>query len=106
MPINAQEARDLLQTLAVNHAADSAQHGFDHASRVARLKVNSWQADVIRGAVDIRAANNPPELRVLMADPKVAVIFLPQSAMVTADIIDRICSESALNKMIIWETND
>ena len=106
MTINAQEARDLLQTLAVNHAADYARHGFDHASRVARLKVNSWQADIIRGAADIRPANNPPELRALMADPNVALIFLPQSAMVTADIIDRICSESALSKTIIWETND
>lgn len=106
MTINTQEARDLLQTLAVNHAADSARHGLDHASRIGRLRVNSWQADVIRGASDIRAANNPPELRVLMADPSAAVIFLPQSAMVTADIIDRICSESALAKTIIWETND
>lgn len=106
MPINAQEARQLLETLAIQHAADTARHGYDNASRVARLKVNSWQAEIIRNAQEIKAAHNPPELRALMRDPDVAVIFLPQSAMVTAEIIDGICSESALNKTIIWETND
>lgn len=106
MPINASEARELLETLAVNHAADQSQHGLQHASRLARLKVNSWQADMIRGSSEIRTANNPPELRALMGDPEPAVIFLPQSAMITAEIIERICAESSLNKMIIWETND
>jgi hypothetical protein len=106
MTINANQARELLETLAVNHAADGAQHGLQHASRLARLKVNSWQADIIRGTQEIKTANNPPELRALMGDPEPAVIFLPQSAMITAEIIERICSESSLNKMIIWETND
>lgn len=106
MTINAQEARDLLETLAINHAADSARQGYDHASRIGRLKVNSWQAEILRNAHDIRAANNPSELRALMGAPEVAVVFLPQTAMVTAEIIDRICSESSLSKTIIWETND
>lgn len=106
MPINAQEARELLETLAIGHAADKSQQGLDNASRVARLKVNSWQADIIRNAPDIRVANNPPELRARMADPEGYVIFLPRSAMITAEIIERICSESVLNKMIIWETDD
>lgn len=106
MPINASEARELLETLAVNHAADKSTHGLQHASRLARLKVNSWQADIIRSSPEIKTANNPPELRALMGDPEPAVIFLPQSAMITAEIIERICSESSLNKMIVWETND
>lgn len=106
MTISANEARELLETLAVSHAADKSTHGLQHASRLARLKVNSWQADMIRGSSEIRTANNPPELRALMGDPEATVIFLPQSAMITAEIIERICSESSLNKMIIWETDD
>lgn len=106
MTINAQEAKDLLQTLALNHATDGARHGFDHATRIARLKPGSWQADVLRNAADAEVANNPPELRALMAKPETVVIFLPQSAMITAEIIDRICAEASLSKMIIWETND
>ena len=106
MTISAHEAQELLETLAINHAASGAQHGLQHASRVARLKVNSWQADMIRGSSEIKTANNPPELRALMGDPEPAVIFLPQSAMITAEIIERICSESSLNKMIIWETDN
>jgi hypothetical protein len=39
-----------------------------------------------------------------MQKPETAVIFLPQTAMVTAEIIERICIESPLAKMIIWET--
>jgi hypothetical protein len=105
MPINAKDASELLKTLAVSHAAQSAQHGLQHASRLARLPVGSWQADVIRNAPDIKAANNPPELRTLMQNPDVAVIFLPRTAMVTAEIIERICAESPLNKMLIWETD-
>lgn len=106
MPISAHEAHELLETLAVNHAAGKATHGLQHASRVARLQVNSWQADILRGSSEIKTANNPPELRELMKNPEPAVIFLPQSAMITAEIIERICSESSLNKTIIWETND
>ncbi len=106
MQVNAEQARELLESIAVSTAADKAQHGLQHASRLARLKVSSWQADIIRNAPDIRAATNPPELRALMADPSAAVIFLPESAMITAEIIERICSESAQSKMIIWENND
>lgn len=104
MQMNAKDARELLETLAVHHAADKLQHGLQHGSRIAKLEVNSWQADIIRNSPDIRTAQNPTELRVLMEDPGAAVIFLPRSAMVTADIIERICAEAPLNKMIIWET--
>jgi hypothetical protein len=106
MQVDAKEARELLETLAMNEAADFSQQGMQHASRLAKLKVNSWQADIIRGANDIAQAENPAELRGLMEDPDVAVIFLPQSSMVTAEIIERICAKSVLNKMIIWETDD
>lgn len=106
MTINAQQTQELLETLAIQQAVDTAPHGFDHASRVGRLKVNSWQADIIRKAQEIPAATNPSELRALMAKQDAPLIFLPQSAMITSEIIDRICSESSFGKTIIWETND
>jgi hypothetical protein len=105
MEVNAQEARQLLESVAISHAADKSQQGLQHASRLARLQVGSWQADVIRNSPEIRSANNPPELRALMADRDVAIVFVPQSAMVTAEIIERTCAESSFNKLIIWEDN-
>ncbi|MBI1215459.1 MAG: hypothetical protein GC185_06550 [Alphaproteobacteria bacterium] len=106
MQVDAKDAKELLETLALNHAAEFSLHGEQHASRVAKLAVSSWQAEIIRASNDIAQAENPEELRSLMADRDCAVIFLPQSAMVTAEIIDRICRESTFDKMIVWETND
>jgi hypothetical protein len=104
MKMSAQEANEILETLALSHAADKSQHGLQHGSRIARIEVNSWHADKIRNS-EVSTANNPAELRALMENPDAAVIFLPQTAMVTAEIIERICAEAPLNKMIIWETN-
>ena len=106
MQVNAKDAKELLETLALNHAAEFSRQGQQHYSRVAKLAVNSWQADIIRASSEIAVAENPVELRRLMEEPAPAVIFLPQSAMVTSEIIERICAEAVLNKMIIWETND
>lgn len=105
MSTNAEEVRDILRTLAVHQAADESETGAHHASRVARLQVNSWQAEIIRHSNEIATANDAAELRSLMADRDTAVIFLPQGAPVTAEIIDRICVESPFDKMIIWESN-
>lgn len=105
MKTKPEEIRDILRTLAVHQAADESELGAQHASRVAKLQVNSWQAEIIRNAQEIKSANDAQELRSLMEDRDAAVIFLPQSAPITAEIIDRICAESPFDKMIIWETN-
>jgi mannitol-1-phosphate/altronate dehydrogenase len=104
MPVNNHEAKDILETLAFQTAAESAQQGRQHYSRIARLPAGSWQAELIRESRDVTTADSAEALRRVMAKPEVAVIFLPQTAFVTGDIIERICSESPLSKMIIWET--
>ena len=103
--ISAEDAREILETLAVQDAADTARHGMQHGSRIARLQVSSWQAEIIRHSPEIKLARTPVEFRALMEDPAAHVIFLPQDAFITAEIIDRICAESPFNKMVIWETN-
>ncbi|MDP2204696.1 MAG: hypothetical protein Q8K65_00135 [Alphaproteobacteria bacterium] len=104
MPVNAQEAKDILETLAFQTAAEGAQQGRQHYSRVAHLPAGSWQAELIGRSPDVTTADSAETLRAAMGQPDVAVIFLPQTAFVTADIIERICCESPLSKMIIWET--
>lgn len=105
MNAKAEEVRDILRTLAMHQAADESELGVQHASRVARLRVNSWQAEIIRHSHEIKTANDAAELKSLMADRDTDVIFLPQSAPITSEIIERICAESPFDKMIIWETN-
>lgn len=104
MQVNQKEARELLETLAFQEASESALHGKQHASRIARLPVDSWQAEIIRQSSDIVIAESAESLRAAMQKPETVVIFLPQTAMVTGEIIERICAENPLAKMIIWET--
>jgi hypothetical protein len=104
MEANAKNMGEILKTLAIHQAADRAAHGVQHGSRIARIEVGSWQAEIIRASSEIRSALDSDTLRALMGDRNIAVIFLPQEALVTAEIIDRICYESPFNKMIIWES--
>lgn len=106
MPVTQQQAREILETLAFQDAAETAHQGRQHFSRLARLAAGSWQADMIRQSADVHTADSAETFRAAMAQPDVAVIFLPQTAFVTADIIERVCRESPLSKMIIWETGD
>jgi len=105
MNMNAKNIKNILEHLALQAAGDSAQHGPDHGSMVCRLPANSWQADIIRKSSDMPQALNPMELRRAMQDPALPVIFLSREAIVTREVIDRICTENPLNKMIIWETD-
>lgn len=104
MQVQKKEAMELLETLAFQEAAEGALHGRQHASRIARLPAGGWQAEMIRQATDVVVVENAESLRVAMEKPETVVIFLPQTAMVTAEIIERVCAESPLAKMIIWET--
>lgn len=103
MSVNSRQAQEILETLAFQEAAESAQHGRQHYSRLARLPAGSWQSDMIRQSADVVVAESPETLRSAMVRPETAIIFLPHTAFVTAEIIERICSESPLSKMIIWE---
>lgn len=103
MQVNAQYMRDVLQTLALHEATDSASLGMNHGSRIARIQPKSWQAEIIRKTVDLKSAMDPAEFKALMDNADVPVIFLPHEAFITAEIIDGICRESPFNKMVIWE---
>ena len=94
---------ELLETLAFQEAAEGALHGRQHNSRIAHLPADGWQAEMIRQATDVVIVEDAESLRAAMEKPETVVIFLPQTAMVTAEIIERICAESPLSKMIIWE---
>lgn len=106
MSVNPQQAKEILETLAFQEAAETAQQGRQHYSRLARLPAGSWQAELIRQSPEVTVADSAETLRSAMGKPDVAVIFLPQTAFVTAEIIERVCSESPLSKMIIWETGE
>ena len=91
----------ILEHLALQAAGDSGSQGLDHGSMICRLPVKSWQADVIRKTPDIPQALNPAELRKVMQSPDAAIIFVPEEAIVTEDVLDRICAENPLNKTVM-----
>lgn len=103
--MKARQAQEILETLAFHEAAGCSQAGTRHASRLARVPVKGWQADVIRRADSVRVAATPEELRAAMADSAVVTVFLPEAAMVTGEIIERACIDSSSSKMIVWETD-
>ena len=105
MDVNAKDVSSILEHLALQSAADSGAQGLDHGSTICRLPVKSWQADIIRKTPNMPQALNPAELRRAIQDPEVTVIFVPEEAIVTRDVIDRICVENSLRKMIVWETD-
>lgn len=101
-----QHQQEILEVMAFQEAAGRAQHGLCHRSRLCRLPVGSWQADMIRRAARMVQAQTPADFRLAMQNPEAPVVFLASGAMVTSEIIERICVESPLGKMIVWETDE
>lgn len=96
------EAQELLETMVFQQlAGDCAQKG---GSRLAKVRRASWQADILRQSKEVLIVESAEKLREAMGSSSTPVIFLPQTAMVTLPIIERICTESALDKFVIWET--
>lgn len=104
MNMNSIDTNKILEHLALQRAADFAQQGIDHGCMICRLPAGSWQADIIRRTPHMPQARNPMEFRRVMKDPGMPIIFLSREAILTSEVIDRICIENPLNKMIIWET--
>jgi hypothetical protein len=100
------DVNQLLENLAFLDAADTGRQGTRHGSRVARVIPGSWQADIIRESASVETVFNPSELKAAMGKQDIAIIFLPQTAMITAPLIDEICATSPFDKTIIWETDD
>lgn len=105
MKISDKQQQDILEVMAFQEAAERAQQGLCHRSSICRLPVGSWQADMIRQAQTEDLVTTPADLRHAMENPDRAIIFLSHEAMVTEEIIERICVESSLGKMIVWETD-
>jgi hypothetical protein len=105
MNASARDTKRILEHLALQRAADSARHSADYGSRICRLPAGSWQADIIRRNDAMPQARDPAEFRRAMKDPARPIIFLSREAVVTWDVIERICAENPLNKMVIWETD-
>lgn len=95
---------DVLELLAMQEAAGSMWRG-SHGSRLCLLKKGSWQAKVLRGSSRLPKAKTPAELRRAMKITAAPVVFLPCEAILTAEAIGRICTESSLDKTIVWERN-
>lgn len=93
----------LLDGLALQDAVETALQGADHASRICRLPAGSWQARVLAERDVIPKAYTPGDLRKMMADPEVKIIFVPSSAILPLETIELICTESALAKTVIRE---
>lgn len=98
------DTQAVLKTLAFYDAADRALQGETHGSKIAKLPAESWQAGVIRSAADTVIVSNPAAMRAALADPDTVVIFVPATAVLTPEFINRACTESALDKTIILET--
>lgn len=100
--LNPEEARELMETSAFQQVAETATRGLTHGSRRAHVSCGSWQASFISKAKDT-SAETPEELRKAMENLAAVVIFLPQTARVATEIIERICADSPLEKFIVWE---
>jgi hypothetical protein len=103
--MSAEDIGRILELLALQGVSEGACRGPDHGSTICRLPVKSWQADILRTAPDVPQALDPMGLRKAMQDPGMPIIFVPEEAIVTREVIERICVENPLNKMIIWETD-
>jgi len=95
----------MLAHLALQKATEGAHQSASHGSTLCRIPKGSWQADTIRKSADMPQAHSPMDLRQMTQDPAMPVIFVPADAALTLDAIERICAESPLNKMIIWEAD-
>jgi len=105
MNVNAKNVTRILEHLALQNATDHLQHGVEHGCMICSLPIRSWQADMIRNNPHMPEVHNPSEFRRAMKDPAMPVIFVPDTAIMTPDALERICRENPLNKMIIWERN-
>ena len=90
MNIAVKDMDKILEHLALQSSGDMASKGMNHGSTICRLPLKSWQAEILRSMKEMPQAMNPMELRRLMQNPDMPVIFVPHDAMVTRDIIDRI----------------
>jgi hypothetical protein len=97
------KTEELLENMALQFATQRAEPGLHHGSRVGRIPVGCWQARLLADKPEIFKAMSPQQFREAMENPDVPVIFLPREAVMTLEVMERICHETPLNKMVIWE---
>lgn len=101
-----EERRDVLESVALEAAAQKARRSGGHGSRLARLPAGSWRAQVIRDAAATLVAYTPQSLRDAMTQREGYVVFLPRDAIVTEDVIEKICASSPFDKLVVWENGN
>lgn len=106
--MTAQSTKDLnlyevLETLAFQQTAQSSKLAGAHNSRLARVLPDSWQARLFSGKPELRHVTSMRDLEAAMVEPNTPVIFIPDSVTIDASAIDRICTASGQDKIIIWE---
>jgi hypothetical protein len=97
------EAEKVLEKQLFQEAAEGAQRSARHDSRFAFVAAGSWQADMLRRTRDVAIVLTPEALRAVMAKSAPAVVFLPQEAFMSMEILEKICAETSFGKLIIQE---
>lgn len=95
--------QQLLETMAVQFAAERALPGTRHGSKLARIPVGCWQAATLAAMPDIAKAASLRELQEAMSLAEFPVILLPAPFQASEQEIDGVLAQSGLSKMVIWE---
>lgn len=94
---------EVLETLAFQQASGTAKPAGAHNSRMARVLPDSWQARLFRDKPELRHVESFDDFKAAMAEPHSPVLFIPDTVTIDAAAIDRVCTASGHDKIIIWE---
>ena len=74
-----------------------------HGSRLYTLETN-WKSSIIIDDFKAREVQTLTEFERAVADPDTDFIYIPSSALITREGIERVCDRNALSKIIFKET--
>ena len=98
----AQNQQVILNTLALQYAAEQAMPGENHGSSLAVIAADCWQAKTLHEDAEVAKATTIDALRLAMSNPDVAVIFIPATAAVSEAAIEQVLVLSGLSKLVVW----
>lgn len=105
MKMSQQQAQEIIETMAFQHAAENAETAAGHSSRILRVEKGGWHGQVIAANPAIPHTLTAEAFKKAFDDIDMPVIFIPAAALITHEIVMRICRESGLDKIVIWEEN-
>lgn len=103
MNLQSKDLDAVLESLAFQAAAETAVKSGRHRSVIGKIARGGWQAAVLRKSPNVTVALNPSDVRMALENPAAKIIFLPQQAMVTAEILENLCAACPLDKTLVWE---